>query len=310
MEPNQTPAPFLSGNPMRQRLIQGISIGGVTVIAAVLGGWFWVCLIALGMFQCFQELTYLMKAKKLLPSRVIVYLAGIALILLAAHGMSQYFNPVLTLGVMAGFIRLLFRHPRASIADVGATHLALLYTAYLPVYFILLRQLGTSTDMFSSPLPGWQQPGFGYLMFILLVISASDVGAYYIGKFFGKNLLYPLISPKKTKEGALGGIFFGLLAGLIWSFVIHISWVHAVILGLLLILIGQFGDLAESMLKRDAGVKDSGEMLRSHGGVLDRTDSYIFAGPVGYYYIYWVILKQGLAQDLFHQLHLNFRHAL
>jgi phosphatidate cytidylyltransferase len=122
--------------------------------------------------------------------------------------------------------------------------------------------------------------------------------AYYAGKAFGRHLLYPAISPKKTREGAiaglLAGVFMGLLLSALWGF----PWIHAVILSVLLVIVGQLGDLTESMMKRDVGMKDSGMLLASHGGFLDRADSYIFSGAVCYYYIYWVVLRQGLAPDV------------
>jgi phosphatidate cytidylyltransferase len=173
--------------------------------------------------------------------------------------------------------------------------LVIFYMVYLPVYFILLRDLGE--------IPGasyWQQPGLHYLVMTLAVISASDTGAYYAGKRFGRHLLYPEISPKKTKEGAVAGLFAGILMGILCGIIWHMPMVHAVILSIILVIVGQLGDLTESMMKRDVGMKDSGGLLASHGGFLDRADSYIFSGVVCYYYIYWFVLQQGMAPDVIH----------
>lgn len=137
----------------------------------------------------------------------------------------------------------------------------------------------------------------------LAVISASDIGAYYVGRALGKHLLYPEISPKKTQEGAIGGLFCGLLLGVGCALLWNIPMGHAVILSVLLVIVGQLGDLTESMMKRDVGMKDSGELLASHGGFLDRADSYIFSGVVSYYYIYWFVLRQGLAPEVMHWFH-------
>jgi phosphatidate cytidylyltransferase len=196
--------------------------------------------------------------------------------------------------MIACFFILLFRSPRASISDIGGTLLAVFYTVYLPAQYILLRHLNKQPDA-----PYWAQPGLHYLIFTLVVISASDIAAYYVGRTFGKHLLYPAISPKKTREGAIGGLLVGVGFGVACSLIWHVvPIVHAVILSILLVVVGQLGDLTESMIKRDVGMKDSGALLASHGGILDRIDSYIFSGIVCYYYIYWVVLQQGLAPEV------------
>jgi phosphatidate cytidylyltransferase len=281
---------------LKQRLITGFTVAGVALALVFWGGWAWVGFVVFVFLTGFQELTVLMRAKEIRPSQVIVLTVGLMLILLAGAGKERYFPEVLTTGVIASFIRLLFRDPdpKGSIADIGATLLGIFYTAYLPAHFILLREMGRET---SSSIP-WEQPGFGYLIFTVFVVSLSDVGAYFAGKRFGKKLLYPAISPKKTREGALVGLLCGVLGGQIVAHFIQFSWTHALILSILLVIIGQLGDLSESLLKRDAGIKDSGALLKGHGGILDRVDSFIFSGAVCYYYIHWVVLQQGLVQDM------------
>ena len=235
-----------------------------------------------------------MAIRDIRPSKVIVLTAGTLMIIVATLGKSHWLPPLLTAGIIASFFRLLFRQPRASMSDIGATLLALFYVAYLPVHYILLRELGA--EGIANPLA---QPGLKYLIMVLFVISAADVGAYYTGKLFGKHLLYPELSPKKTREGALGGVLAGVGIGVLLSFWMTLETHHAVILSVLIVVVAQLGDLTESMIKRDAGVKDSGSMLQGHGGMLDRSDSYIFTAAVAYYYIYWIVLQQGLTQDIF-----------
>jgi phosphatidate cytidylyltransferase len=289
----------LSSN-LQQRLITGFLVAGVALAMVFWGGWAWVAFVVFVFLTGFQELTVLMRAKDIRPSQVIVLTVGLMLILLAGAGKERYFPEVLTTGVIASFIRLLFRDPdpKGSIADIGATLLGIFYTAYLPAHFILLREMGRDI---SSSIP-WEQPGFGYLVFTVFVVSLSDIGAYFAGKRFGKNLLYPAISPKKTREGAWIGLVCGVLGGQIVANFIQFSWDHALILSILLVIIGQLGDLSESLLKRDAGIKDSGALLKGHGGILDRVDSFIFSGAVCYYYVHWVVLQQGLMQDMLHLL--------
>lgn len=128
------------------------------------------------------------------------------------------------------------------------------------------------------------------LFFLLLVVWLGDAGAYYTGKSFGRRKLSPRISPKKTIEGLMGGIATSVIAAV----VIHLTFFrnfplhHAIIAGVLLSFAGVVGDLAESMWKRSADVKDSGTLIPGHGGFLDRFDSIFFTAPI--LYCYWTLI--------------------
>lgn len=131
------------------------------------------------------------------------------------------------------------------------------------------------------------------LLLAMLCVTLSDTGAYYVGSAFGRHPLAPSISPKKTWEGAAGGVLgsvIGALLGHFWFFQ-RLPLVHAITLGFVLCGAGILGDLAESMLKRAGGVKDSSALLPGHGGVLDRVDSLLVAAPVLYYY--WIVFLAG-----------------
>ena len=123
-------------------------------------------------------------------------------------------------------------------------------------------------------------------MLTFLCIWAADIGAYIFGKFFGKTRLSD-ISPKKTVEGAVFGITASVAVALAGAYYLHFPkfLFTGVALGLLIGIASLLGDLTESMLKRDAGVKDSGQLIPGHGGILDRTDSYIFTAPLVYYFV-------------------------
>jgi phosphatidate cytidylyltransferase len=135
--------------------------------------------------------------------------------------------------------------------------------------------------------------GSKLVYFLLLVVWLGDSGAYYVGKTFGKHKLSPRISPKKTVEGLMGGV----AASVITAVVIHFTFfpqfplLHAVIAGVILSISGVIGDLAESMWKRSADVKDSGTLLPGHGGFLDRFDSILFTAPI--LYCYWTLIVHG-----------------
>ena len=119
----------------------------------------------------------------------------------------------------------------------------------------------------------------------------TDIGAYFFGTRFGKHKLSPVISPKKSVEGAVYGGLSAIVVGLIIGKLIGISFYHSFVLALIVTVMAQLGDLSESLIKRDAGVKDSGSSLPGHGGFLDRADSYLFSVPVAYYYIKYFILS-------------------
>ncbi|HEX7705914.1 MAG TPA: phosphatidate cytidylyltransferase [Thermoanaerobaculia bacterium] len=135
--------------------------------------------------------------------------------------------------------------------------------------------------------------GSKLVFFLLLVVWLGDTGAYYVGKAFGRRKLSPRISPKKTIEGMMGGVGASVIAAV----VIHFTFLdafplhHAIIAGALLSLAGVVGDLAESMWKRSADVKDSGTLLPGHGGLLDRFDSVLFTAPI--LYVYWTLIVHG-----------------
>ncbi len=130
--------------------------------------------------------------------------------------------------------------------------------------------------------------GMQFMYFLFIVIWVLDTGAYVVGKRFGRYKLAPAVSPKKTIEGAVGGVVTGMLAAMLCRALFMrdiISMPEAAMLGLVVSIVSQFSDLSESLLKRDVGVKDSAQLLPGHGGMLDRFDSFLFAAPLMYYYL-------------------------
>lgn len=193
---------------------------------------------------------------------------------------------LLMLAIALPMLWLLIR-PRTGVAFVNWawTLGGILYVGWLLSHLVSLRGM---TD------------GMNWVFLVILANAASDTTAFFIGRSFGRHRLAPRISPNKTWEGALAGVVGAMVFSLLFTaprlFAAtnplyvegFICW-QALSLGLLVSVFGQLGDLAESLLKRHAGVKDSGSLLPGHGGVLDRMDSIIFAGIVVYYYVVWVI---------------------
>ena len=129
-----------------------------------------------------------------------------------------------------------------------------------------------------------------WVLWALFTIFASDTGAFCAGKAWGKHLLAPAISPGKTWEGAIGGLAVAIVISLLLSFLFSLPFVYwqAMLIGGIISLFAQFGDLVESLLKRNMDVKDSGKLMPGHGGILDRADSIIFTGVAVYYYATWI----------------------
>ncbi|MBF0225722.1 MAG: phosphatidate cytidylyltransferase [Desulfobacterales bacterium] len=132
--------------------------------------------------------------------------------------------------------------------------------------------------------------GHLWIFLVLAIIFAGDTGAYYVGSYFGKHKLSPSISPGKTIEGAIGGICANILVGLIFKtlFLPNLNVIISIIYFISAGIIGQIGDLFESELKRDAKIKDSGNILPGHGGILDRIDAVLFAMPITYLFKYYI----------------------
>jgi len=162
---------------------------------------------------------------------------------------------------------------------------------------LFLRNMGGNIEGWFVPSP----LGAGYCLLILFAVLVTDTFCYIVGCKWGKNKLAQVISPNKTIEGSLGGSIMCLIFSLGIGLGIGLPWYHALILGLLIAIFAQIGDLCESMIKRDAGVKDSSNVLPGHGGFLDRTDSYILTIPVVYYYLQYFV-NSNIIMDLFRGL--------
>jgi phosphatidate cytidylyltransferase len=134
--------------------------------------------------------------------------------------------------------------------------------------------------------------GAGFVVLSLALAWASDTGAYFAGRFLGKHKLYEAVSPKKTVEGALGGLAASLLSGIVahFWFLPSLPLTDAVVLSLVAGALGQAGDLGESLLKRSFHVKDSGGIVPGHGGILDRVDALLITGTITYLYVRWARL--------------------
>jgi phosphatidate cytidylyltransferase len=265
----------------QQRLVTGLLLGGV-LLAVLIRGPFWSVCLVVGL----ASLVGLWEFQGLVcdgaPERhwQLVFLAGGALLPIgAALGGELALHSSLIAVLFGGFLAFLFWSPDDPKATPTLAWFSLgwLYVSYLLSHALLLAGL---------------EKGRLWLFWPLLIIFAGDMGAFYGGRRWGKHKLYEKVSPKKTREGALSGLAASVAVGMLFVilFLPEVPRHWAGVFCLLLAVVGQVGDLLESMLKRLGGKKDSSNLLPGHGGLLDRLDSLLFAFPTTWYFHEWLKL--------------------
>lgn len=231
-----------------------------------------------------------------LPFIIFVYLmATVALIeLLRMRKVGKYSIPAI---LAIGLLWLLLLPVEADIVPVvwfSKSEIIMLSVLLLLTYTVLMNNKFNFEDAgFILLATVYVGMGFFYLIetravginlifYVLLVIWATDTGAYFFGRAFGKKKLWPKISPNKTVEGAIGGILLAIVVGIVFHIMVPLEHTMIIIIGttILVSIFGQIGDLVESAFKRHYGVKDSGDILPGHGGILDRLDSLLFVLPL------------------------------
>lgn len=207
------------------------------------------------------------------------YIFGLLIYLLVALIGLGYldirFSYLFLLILSATFILELFRTGKNGWRRTGSYYTAWIYVA-LPFGLLSSLFLTPASERFFD----------GILIGLFAIIWSSDVFAYLTGSMFGKHKLFERISPKKTWEGSIGGLIFALIAAYVLSlFYPQLTLTEWLVLSVIIVIAGTLGDLSESFLKREAGVKDSGRLFPGHGGVLDRFDATLFAAPFVFVYV-------------------------
>lgn len=277
----------------RKRLFSGLQAGAFGLLVVGLGGWWFTLalgvIVHLGLLEFFRMAQF----KGMRPATKTT-LVACQLLLFSTQWANSGDLPallphaVLPLSGAAICGWLLLQPVTGSIADIAASIFGLFYLGFLPSHWLRLRNL---TDFDVAPVlqrlsldNSWLSSGLLITLAACLMVVASDIGSYMIGRRFGRHPLSP-ISPSKTIEGAIGGALSSVLVGALMASLMGwtLAWLSGGLLGALVALFALVGDLTESMMKRDAGVKDSGDALPGHGGILDRIDSYLFTPAVVYY---------------------------
>ncbi|MBU8871573.1 MAG: phosphatidate cytidylyltransferase [Gemmatimonadales bacterium] len=249
------------------------------------GGLFFLFLVNLIIFLGLREFYVLMAAKGYRPFEVLGYFCALSISWYAwREGITVPL--ILTASLLLIMIREVFRKDMSnSLEHMAVTVFGIMYVGWLGSHLVMLRQL---------PLTVGAEDYIGARLVFMaaLVTWAADTGAYIMGVALGRHPLIERISPKKTKEGAVGGLIGAALAG--WgcsnTIVPFLTPLSGITLGLVAGVAAILGDLVESLIKRDVGIKDSAELIPGHGGVLDRFDSLLFTAPVLYYYFRFFII--------------------
>ncbi len=267
-----------------KRIVTGLSLGAVSLFCILAGPLpFTVEVLALALIGLGEFYT-IVERKGVRPARR-TGLAVTAVIIIGAYFLREPFLARLLLFLLTGtLITFVLRLPErvSAMLDGATTVMGFLYLGWMFSYLILLRRVDGTVVIANHTV----SRGAALVLLLVLATVACDVGAFAIGKLFGRRKLYEQISPGKTQEGALGAVMCATSTSAWLGGLMGLPLFHSTILGLLVAVTGQLGDLWESALKREVGLKDSGNVIQGHGGVLDRFDSMAFAAPA--FYLYYV----------------------
>jgi len=271
------------------RLITGTIMGFIVLFTLLSGGLSLFVLTLLIIFFATKEYVCILKHKGFYPSIKVILFADTIFAVLAYLNRFNLLSFAVAISSIIAFIWVLFKGRQPYIANVATTILGFIYSGLFPLYLIFLRDIGSQPTYDYLIKSTGDCVGKGFVLLLFFSVLITDTGCYYFGSKFGKHKLAPVISPNKTIEGAIGGTFCAICMSLFIGHLIGLPIYHSIIAGLLIALFAQIGDLCESLIKRDAGVKDSGNTLPGHGGFLDRTDSYVFTLPILYYYFQYFV---------------------
>lgn len=270
---------------MRRRLITTLALTTIGMPAILLGGIFYFILMGTFLVGAAWEYVQLFRAVKLEP-QIHITMGGVAFILLTRMFFPEYAMPVYAAAILIALAYHLIAYERGrdqAALDFAITIAGLTYLGWIGGYLFELRNL---------PEGGW------WFMLVLPSVWLADSGAYSIGRAYGKHKMAPRLSPRKSWEGYAASIFTGMIGGafLVYAYSTfgnfsgNITILQGALLGLILGILTPLGDLGESMIKRQSGLKDSSDIIPGHGGFFDRVDSWLWGAVIGYYFLVWFIL--------------------
>ncbi|MFQ5601092.1 MAG: phosphatidate cytidylyltransferase [Candidatus Krumholzibacteriia bacterium] len=269
------------------RVLSAAVFGPCLVIIAWRGEHYFVLLVNLLLVTAVWEFQRMVAAKGLEPDAFVGFTSAVVFPWAVYLGGGVWADVALAGLLVAMLIRATLRaEARDAILRAGVTSFGFLWLVWLGSHLVSLRELPRTVVRPDAS-------GFAFVLLAFVFVWVSDTGGYLVGSLLGRHKLAPGISPGKTVEGSVGAIVLTLAAGVAasWTFLASVlTPFSGALLGLLASVVGQIGDLLESLLKRDANVKDASHVIPGHGGVLDRFDSVLFVGPLLYYALRFIVL--------------------
>jgi phosphatidate cytidylyltransferase len=270
---------------MRRRLLTALGLAAIGLPSILFGGTLYYLLMGIFLAGAAWEYVHLFRAVKFDPN-MIVTVGGVIVVTFARMFLPEYAQPAFAVAILAAMAVHLIAYERGrdqSALDFGVTVGGIVYIGWIGAYLLDLRNL---------PEGGW------WFMLVMFCVWAGDSGAYSIGRAYGKHKLAPRLSPRKSWEGYAASVFTGAVTGgfYVWVFqtfgghIYDIAIWQGAVMGLLLGALPPLGDLGESMIKRQSGIKDSSDIIPGHGGFFDRIDSWLWGAVIGYYFIVWFVL--------------------
>ncbi len=241
---------------------------------------FLIFVLGIGVIS-FYEFSNMLKNKNSFTNRFVGY-ASVVVIILNEYFHFIDYHILFVLVITILLFMELFRNRSSAINNLGSTLLGIFYIGFFSASVLDVREFYNSPFIYSQG---------GYLILSLLVsIWFCDSAAYFIGSAYGLHKLMPRVSPKKSWEGAVAGFIFAIIGMITAQALVldFLSLTNAIVIGIIVGIFGQIGDLIESLIKRDANVKDSSSLIPGHGGIFDRFDSLLFASPIVYLYLHFI----------------------
>ncbi len=271
-------------NNLATRTLYGLIFAAAMVVSMLFSPAIFALIMLFFVFEGSREMIRLHNSVKFSPNERTVFQINAVLPFLLAAAASFNILAIKWIilwifSLLLPYLHALFSKKRQA-STILVVHWQILFFIVLPASLMVFMQQGRLPENASGPF---------VMLTIILLIWINDIFAYLSGISFGRHKLFSRISPKKTWEGSIGGLFASLISA--WFLARYTSWLNpdtAMPLAFIIVITGSFGDLIESMLKRQSGIKDSGKLIPGHGGVLDRFDATFFSVPFAFTYLYLI----------------------
>lgn len=310
----KTPRASVPPRLLRRCVVASVGLA-IFFVPAYFGGWSFFALTGALAVVALGEYYSALQAKGMRPNVGLGFLCSLLILYVTQHTIDVYhiageygvgrlaganleaeadalhLTVLILMFCVAGTLIAQFRRPpgQSAVTNTATTVFGVIYLGLLFTFLLRLRYIDVPM------LTGVESPGavaerLGAILMVLGPVWVGDAMAYFVGSTVGRTKLAPLVSPNKTVEGAVAGLVSCVLGSLALGLWLHLPAWHAALLGLLIGVVGQLGDLGKSTLKRDLGIKDFGSVFGPHGGVLDRFDAMLFTIPLAYWYFWFILM--------------------